>query len=99
MRSTLVRVKIVTKRDLNQHTAQVLGLITDADAVVVTERGRPRWQVTTYRAQSGALERLEREGRISAAVDAPAPWPDRSGSRAYTSDELDALLDEMKGDH
>lgn len=89
----------VTKRDLNQHTAQVLEQVAGSDTVVVTERGRPRWRVTAYRAESGGLERLEREGRITAAVAAPSAWSAVTGTRAYTSEELDALLDEMKGDH
>lgn len=92
-------MKTVTKRELNQHTAAVLDQVSDAEDVVVTERGKPRWRVSTVREQDTALARLEREGRYSPPASTPTPWPSRPGGRAYTDGEVDALLDEMRGDH
>lgn len=97
--STLGPVEMVTKRELNQRTAAVLDQVTDADDVVVTERGKPRWRVSTIRDPDTALARLEREGRYTPPASEPAPWPRSPGGRAYTAAEADALLDEMRGDH
>ena len=89
----------MTKRELNQHTASVLDQVTDIDDVVVTERGKPRWRVSTVRDSDTALARLEREGRYAPPAPNPAPWPHHPGGPAYTESEADALLDEMRGDH
>lgn len=92
-------MKTVTKRELNQRTAAVLDQVTDADDVVVTERGRPRWRVSRMWNRDTVLERLEREGRYTPPASAPTPWPERPGGPVYTSVEADALLDEMRGEH
>lgn len=92
-------MQTITKRELNQHTAAMLDRVTDADDVVVTERGKPRWRVSTVREQDTALARLEREGRYVPPASVPAPWPGHPGGRAYIDDQVDALLDEMRGDH
>ena len=63
----------VTKRELNQRTAAVLDQVTDAGDVVVTERGKPRWRVSTARNDDTALTRLEREGRYRRPTPTPAP--------------------------
>lgn len=89
----------VTKRELNQRTAAVLDQVTDTDDVVVTERGKPRWRVSTVRHNDTPLARLEREGRYTPPSSTPAPWPRRPGGPAYTEDQADALLDELRGDH
>ena len=89
----------ITKRELNQHTAAVLDQVTEADDVVLTERGKPRWRVSIVRDQDSPLARLEREGRYSPPTETPAPWPGRPGGPAYTDARVDALLDEMRGDH
>ncbi|MDY6808970.1 MAG: hypothetical protein SW127_08115 [Actinomycetota bacterium] len=34
-------MRTVTKRELNQHTAAVLGHVTGSEDVVVSERGKP----------------------------------------------------------
>ena len=91
-------MRTVTKRDLNQHTAQVLDQVKGLEDVVVTERGKPRWRVLSYRAAEGGLARLAQEGRYTPPSTTPAPWPDRAGGPRYTDDEVEALLDEMKGD-
>lgn len=92
-------MRTITKRELNQRTAAVLDLVTDAEEVVVTERGTPRWRVSIVRDRDTTLERLEREGRYTPPESEPAPWPRRSGGPKYTSAEADALLEEMRGDH
>ena len=92
-------MQTITKRELNQRTAAVLDQVTDADDVVVTERGKPRWRISTIRDSDTALTRLEREGRYTPPAPEPAPWPRHPGGRAYTPAEADALLDEMRGDH
>lgn len=92
-------MRTVTKRDLNQHTATVLDQVTDADDLVVTERGRPRWRVTAYRDQDSRLAGLERAGRYSPPAVAPAPWPSQPGGPKYSTGDVDALLDELRGDH
>lgn len=92
-------MQTVTKRELNQHTAAVLGQVTDTDAVVVTEQGTPRWRVSTIREPETSLARLEREGRYTPAAPEPAPWPRHPGGPTYTDSEADRLLDEMRGGH
>ncbi|MFW0795915.1 hypothetical protein AAFP30_19035 [Gordonia sp. CPCC 205515] len=92
-------MRMITKRELNQQTATVLDQVTDADDVVVTERGKPRWRVSAVRDGETALERLERDGQYTPPSADPAPWPDRPGGPTYTDAEVDALLDEMAGDH
>ncbi len=92
-------MEMITKRELNQRTAQVLDRVTDTDDVVVTERGMPRWRVSAFREPDTALARLEREGRYAAPAAEPAPWPRHPGGPAYSTAEADALLDEIRGDH
>jgi len=88
-----------TKRELNQNTASVLAQVTDVSEVVVTERGKPRWRITQYHAQDTLLARLERDGRYTPPASLPTPWPDKPGGPKYTDDEVQTLLDEMRGDH
>lgn len=91
-------MKSVSKRELNQNTAAVLENVVGSREVVVTERGKPRWQISAVRDDDTLLSRLEREGRYTPAAEDPAPWPtDRD--QAYTSDQLDELLEQMRGDH
>lgn len=91
----------VTKKELNQHTAQVLERVTPHHELVVTERGKPRWHVTAYEPTPNVLDRLAREGHYTPPTASFSdPWPDEDLiERTYTSAEVDALLDEMKGDH
>lgn len=89
----------ISKRELNQQTAAVLDKVTDTDDVVVTERGEPRWRVSAVRESDTALTRLEREGRYTPPASEPAPWPGAPGGPTYTAEEVDALIDETRGDH
>ncbi|WP_026818352.1 type II toxin-antitoxin system Phd/YefM family antitoxin [Arthrobacter castelli] len=92
-------MRTITKRELNQQTAAVLDKVAGTDDVVVTERGKPRWRVSAVRESDTALARLEREGRYTPPASEPAPWPAAPGGPAYSTDEADALFDEMRGDH
>lgn len=89
----------VTKRDLNQRTSAVLAQAAERGEVIVTERGEPRWRVSAYRGQDDALARAERQGRYTAPESASVPWPETVSGPTYSSEDVDALLDEMKGDH
>lgn len=91
-------MKTVTKRELNQNTAQVLAEVDD-EGVIVTERGIPRWRVTAVQGHESVLSRLEREGRYTPPSVTPAPWPAHPGGPTYSDAEVEALLDEMRGDH
>lgn len=89
----------VTKRDLNQRTTDVLALAAESGEVIVTERGEPRWRVTSYRGQDDALARAQRQGRYTPPAPTRVPWPATAGGPRYTSEDVDALLEEMKGEH
>ncbi|WP_029144547.1 type II toxin-antitoxin system Phd/YefM family antitoxin [Microbacterium luticocti] len=89
----------VTKRDLNQRTSDVLARATEIGEVIVTERGEPRWRVSSYRGQDDALARAERQGRYTPPSSSRVPWPQVVGGPRYESREADALIEEMKGDH
>lgn len=99
IRSTLVGMQSITKRELNQNTAAALDKVTETDDLVVTERGKPRWRVTAIRDGESALARLEREGRYTPPLATPAPWPAHPGGPSYADAQVDALLDEIRGDH
>lgn len=88
----------VTKRDLNQQTATVLERVTASGDVIVTERGKPRWRVSAYQGDDG-LARLEREGLYEPPVDQPAAWPARPGGPRYSDNDVEALLQEMRGEY
>lgn len=89
----------VTKRDLNQRTTDVLAQVAEVGEVIVTERGEPRWRVSSYRGQDDALARAERQGRYAPPASKRVPWPEVVGGPRYESKDVDALLDDMKGSH
>lgn len=88
----------ISKRELNQNTAAALALVTASEDLIVTERGTPRWRVSLAGERESTLARLEREGRYTPPASNPPPWPDHPGGPRYTTEEVDALLDEMRGD-
>lgn len=92
-------METVTKRDLNQRTSAVLDRVIETGEIIVTERGEPRWRVSAYRSQDAPLARAERQGRYTPPASIPALWPNRPGGPAYESGDVEALLDELKGDH
>lgn len=90
--------KLVTKRQLNQQTAQVLAGIRAGHPVLITERGVPRWRIEAIDSSPGdPVARLHAEGRIIPAAEDPPAWPEDTYPH-YTTARLDALLDELRGD-
>lgn len=89
----------VTKRELNQNTAGVLGQVGDDDDVVITERGVARWRVSTVQDSGNALDRMERDGRYTPPSQNPRPWPRQPVGRSYSDHEVDEILDELRGEH
>lgn len=99
MSSTIVCMGKVTKRELNQNTASVLRQVTEVDDIVVTEHGQPKWRISAYRRRDDVLTRLERDGHYTPPAENPTPWPSQPGGPQYSEAEVDALIDEMRGDH
>lgn len=89
----------VTKRDLNQRTAEVLARASEVGEVIVTERGEPRWRVSSYHGHDDPLARAERQGRYTPPASNRVPWPTEVGGPRYRSEDVDELLEQMKGEH
>ena len=92
-------MRTVTKRDLIEHTVSVLAEVTQTGDVVVTERGEPRWRISSFRGEDAPLVRMERDRRYTPPASVPTPWPQHPGGPRYTAAEVEALLDEMRGGH
>lgn len=88
----------VTKRELNQQTARVLARVREGGAIVVTERGVPRWRIEPVDGISDPVERLRAQGRIIPAKEHPMPWPEHEEPARYTPEEVDALYAWVRGD-
>lgn len=86
----------ISKRELNQQTAQVLDAVTEGRPVVVTERGVARWRIEAVQVSVDAVARLRAEGRITPAKRKPTPWPAAKGR--YTPAQVDALFKESRGE-
>lgn len=91
-------MRTITKRELNQQTSRVLAGITGGESVVVTEHGVPKWRIEAVGEHPDPVERLRLEGRITPAVPAPRPWTGMQGPRRYEPAEVDALLNDLRGD-
>jgi antitoxin (DNA-binding transcriptional repressor) of toxin-antitoxin stability system len=93
-------MKEITKRELNQQTAQVLAEVRTGEPILVTERGVPRWRIEAVDGVSDPVARLRAAGRIIPASEHPMPWPADWGRETHgrTPADVDALLDEMRGD-
>jgi antitoxin (DNA-binding transcriptional repressor) of toxin-antitoxin stability system len=89
----------VTKRDLNQNTAAVLRRVTETDDIVVTEHGKPKWRISVYRQGENVLTRLEREGQYTPPAENPTPWPSQPGGPRYSEAVVEAVIEEIRGDH
>ncbi|HRP07363.1 MAG TPA: hypothetical protein PLL69_02650 [Gemmatimonadales bacterium] len=90
--------RLITKRELNQQTAQVLAGVRAGSPVLITERGMPRWRIEAIEPTLGdPVARLRAEGRIIPAAENPPAWPEDTDSR-YTIAKIDALLTELRGD-
>ena len=90
-------MRTVTKRELNQQTAQVLADVSPDAPLVVTERGVARWRIEVITPESDPVARLRAYGRIAPAKDIPAPWP--TDDRHDTPERVDRLYAESRGDH
>lgn len=91
-------MKTVSKRELNQQTARVLAEVAAGEPVVVTDRGVPRWRIDALQSHPDPVERLRNAGRITPAKQQPRAWGSDPTARHYTPAEVDALLDETRGD-
>ncbi len=89
----------VTKRELNQQTAQVLDRVREKGVILVTERGVPRWRIEPVDAIPDPVARLRAQGRILPASDHPPPWPEHEEPARYTLEQVDAIYREIRGDH
>lgn len=91
-------MRTVTKRELNQRTAQVLAEVDDGARVVVTERGVRRWQIDAVDA-GNSVAKLVGAGRIRPPVTPPAAWPDDQSGRVPDPAHVDAVYAASRGDH
>lgn len=89
-------MKTISKRELNQQTANVLGAVSVGQPVIVTERGVPRWRIEAVESSGDPVARLRTEGRITPAKAKPAPWP--VAKSRYTLAQVDALFAEFRGE-
>lgn len=87
----------ITKRELNQRTAQVLEAVDRGGPVTITERGVPRWRIEAIDPSADPVAMLRAQGRTKPAKAEPAPWlrQDLDGDPA----RIDALLRESRGEH
>lgn len=53
---------------------------------------------SSHKEKPSTLPRLQSAG-LHAPASPPTPWPEHSGGPQYTDAQVDALLDEMKGEH
>lgn len=88
-------MKTISKRELNQQTAHVLDGVSVGHAVIVTERGVPRWRIDAVESCGDSVARLRAAGRITPAKSKPVPWPPAKPS--YTPAQVDALFAESRG--
>jgi prevent-host-death family protein len=89
-------MKTISKRELNQQTAQVLDTVSVGQPVVVTERGVPRWRIEAVESSGDPVDRLRSGGRITPAKAKPQPWP--VAKPRYTPSQVDALFAESRGE-
>lgn len=93
-------MKQISKRELNQQTARVLAGVREDEPVLVTERGVPRWRIEAADASADPMARLRAQGRIIPRKKNLPAWPkdwERRG-RSRTPADVDALLEDMRGD-
>ena len=89
-------MKAISKRELNQQTANVLDAVSLGQSVIVTERGVARWRIEALETSTDTVARLRAEGRITPAKTQPAPWP--VAKARYTPAQVNALFAESRGD-
>ena len=91
-------MKAVTKRELNQQTAQVLAAVTPLEPLLVTEHGIARWRIEVVDAPVDPVARLRDQQRITPAKAKPQDWGDQSSGQ-YTPAQVDVLFADSRGDY
>lgn len=93
-------MKEISEGALNQRTAEVLAAVRAGEPVLVTERGIPRWRIEAVEVETDPVARLRAAGRITPASENPMPWPADCETEMHgrTPADVDALLEEMRGD-
>lgn len=89
---------LVSKRELNQQTAEVLARVSAQGPVTVTERGVPRWVITEYQEELSWFEEMDRQGLVIHPSDEPMPFEDIDLGPERTDEEVMALVHEVRGD-
>ncbi|MCL1897469.1 MAG: type II toxin-antitoxin system prevent-host-death family antitoxin [Micrococcales bacterium] len=92
----------MTKRELNQQTAQVLEHVSaSGQSVTITERGVPKWQVVPFSPESiDPLDLAASQGRATRPETGPVAWDlvKEQSPRRYTTQQIDELVQWVKGD-
>jgi antitoxin (DNA-binding transcriptional repressor) of toxin-antitoxin stability system len=92
-------MRTVTKRDLSRRTADVLAIARHDGAVTVTERGRAKWTIVAGPVAADPLAAWVAQG-LAEPAEAPINWDDQAWQgQAYTSADIDQIVDDLKGDH
>lgn len=87
----------ISKRELNQQTAQVLARVRAYGPLFVTERGIARWRIESVDSARDPLAHMRLDGRIVPAKSEPQPW--HTGRARYTPAEVDAIYADSRGEH
>jgi len=87
----------ISKRELNQQTAQVLARVRASGPLFVTERGIARWRIEAVDAARDPVLRMRMDGRIVPAKSDPRPW--HMGKARYTPADVDSLFADSRGEH
>jgi hypothetical protein len=88
----------ITKRYLSRNTADALDRALRDGAIAVTGRSKTTWTIVAGSVTPDPLAALVADGLVDPA-ETPITWGEsRPGPREYTGDEIDALIDEAKGD-
>ena len=92
-------METITKRYLSRNTAAALDAAHRDGAVAVTERGRAQWTIVAGTMAADPLVDLV-EGGLAEPARSPIPWGNDAGNEhAYTGAEIDAIVEDLKGDH
>jgi len=86
----------ITKRQLNQQTAQALAAVTPLHPLLITERGIARWRIEAVDAPGDPVAKLVAEGRVTPAKANPQDWPE-AACGPYTPAQVDALFADSRG--
>lgn len=90
-------MKMISKRELNQQTAQVLARVRASEPLYITERGVARWRIEAVDATRDPVVRMRLDGRIVPDKSVPRPW--HAGRARYTPAEVDSIFADSRGEH